>query len=92
MTQQIFALVYQAGIANIFRIAKLSPYAESRKAERIKQGCFDECFNVAVGLGIGGHKVRTFSCNVAGDCAGGSWAPGLDDCPFRESARIITAN
>lgn len=87
--QQTYFLVYQAGIANVFRVrsANLAPYG--RDAERIIQLDFKTCENVARGLALGGHIVHTAHCNECGDIVDRTWSEDLDEAPFRESMNPV---
>jgi hypothetical protein len=90
---QSFVLVYQAGIANVFRVEGLSLLGENRrKTERIYQGDFRGAYHMGIGLAAAGARVRTAICNRAGDVAGADWTAGLADCPFRDSAHRVHAN
>ena len=80
-------LVYQAGIANVFRVTSFNMSNYGRDAARLVQADFRTCENIARGLQMAGVTVRVASCNRAGDIAEAQWTSGLDDCPFRDNAR-----
>ena len=71
------ALVYQAGIANVF---------EMPSKDRLIQADFRSCEYFCRGLIAAGVNVKIWSCNMVGDIKSQIWAVGLDDCPFREQA------
>lgn len=79
-------IVYQTGIANVF-CYELAP-GRSLLARRVMQGTFRDCEIFCHGLKFAGIPVEVASINKAGDIAlfEQDWKPGLDDCPFRESA------
>ena len=82
MKQRKYALVYQAGIANVFEVQcfNLSPYG--RDAKRVLQQAFEPCEHFARGLAQAGHLVMTMGCNMAGDITEMQWTDNLDDLPF----------
>ena len=71
------ALVYQAGIANVF---------EMPSKKRLMQNDFRSCEWFCAGMIAAGSKLKIWSCNKAGDIKDQLWAIGLDDCPFRDQA------
>lgn len=77
-------LVYQAGIANVFRVASFNLADYGREARRLYQGDFDGAVSFARGLGAAGFTVRTAHCNQAGDVAGATWSEDLDAAPFSD--------
>lgn len=81
-----FILVYQAGIANLFKVPSFDSYTESAN-KRVFQGAFNTAEAMARGAMLAGAQVRVASCNHAGDIADAVWAQGLSDCPFRNDAR-----
>lgn len=90
---QKFALVYQCGLANVFKVDSFSPTNDKRKAKRIYQGNFTITAAICVGIAFCQNtEVATFSCNQAGDITESEWTLGLDDCPFRDSAMEIYHN
>lgn len=86
-------LVYQAGIANVFECDEAGVTQQDRgTSRRILQTDFRTAYWFVRGCGHAGAKVRTMSCNVAGDCARVDWTPGNEGTPFRENATIINMN
>lgn len=83
----MIALVYQAGIANVFEVNSFNAAPNERKAKRLLQHAFHPCEWFTRGMMEAGATVRVFSCNRAGDIAHVPWAEGLEDCPFRDSAK-----
>jgi len=73
------ALVYQAGIANVFDKTPGS-------FRRLLQSDFRSCEFYVRGMKEAGCTVTVYSCNKAGDIAHVPWTLGLDDCPFRDKA------
>ncbi len=80
-------LVYQAGIANVFRVRCLNMMPFGRSAKRLLQSDFRTCEAFARGLKAAGVKVAVAACNQAGDIADAYWADGLDDAPFSDNFR-----
>ncbi len=85
-TAHSLALVYQAGIANVFSCDVLATTPGKRNAKRLLQHAFVACEWFARGAQAAGAIVAVYSCNKAGDIADLEWTRGMDDCPFRESA------
>lgn len=85
-----YALVYQAGIANVFQVSCLNLSDFGRNAKRLKQADFRSCENFAAGLAAGGHIVHSCGCNMAGDIAKQHWTDDLDSLPFSESFRPVS--
>lgn len=79
-----FALVYQAGIANVFRVRcfNLAPFG--RSAERVMQSDFRTCEAFARGAAEAGAVVHSLACNMAGDIADAQWTDDLDAQPFAD--------
>lgn len=80
-----FALVYQGGIANVFRVESSNLKPDGRNAERVHQGDFRSAEAIAFGAGLAGAIVHTFACNLAGDITNATWTDGLEGQPFSES-------
>ena len=80
-------LVYQSGIANVFAVDCLNVADFGRNARLLMQRDFWSCEMFARGLAYAGYKVAIASCNQAGNIATSRWTEGLEDCPFRDSAR-----
>lgn len=85
------ALVYQAGIANVFEVQSGNLSDFGRDAKRLLQSDFKTCAAFARGLAAAGVNVYTASCNKAGDIVQATWTMGLDDCPFHDSACAVYA-
>lgn len=79
-------ILYQAGIANVYRVDSGMGIVNPK---RIGQGAFQTCEDFARGLVAAGVSLRVMSANVAGDATlqVNRWSDGLVDCPFRENAR-----
>lgn len=73
-----FHLVYQAGIANVFR--------HESTPQRVYQGDFRTAEAMCRGILLSHGEVKMWSCNRAGDITRETWTPGLVDCPFRDNA------
>lgn len=86
------ALVYQAGIANVFAVESFNMSDYGRDAKRLLQHAFGPCEWFAKGLAASGTVVRTFHCNRAGDIAQAQWSDNLDEAPFNESFHPVNAN
>jgi hypothetical protein len=78
-------LVYQAGIANVFKVRAHTLVPKGRNAARLLQADFRACENYARGLRDAGVVVRTAGCNMAGDIAEQVWTDELDSLPFSGS-------
>lgn len=78
------ALVYQAGIANVFELGNMSLDLVQRDAKRLIQSDFHTCESFAAGLKAAGVAVATAACNKAGDIAHQEWDIDLDAQPFSE--------
>lgn len=77
-----FALVYQAGIANVFKITEISLTEKVR--ERVYQGDFKSAENLVRGAKMAGAQTAVFACNMAGDIAKQNWTCNLDIQPFSD--------
>ena len=71
-------LVYQAGIANVFKVDTFN-MADPDGRKRLLQGSFTTCEMFARGLGAAGVKVGSAACNLAGDIINARWSAMLDD-------------
>lgn len=80
-----FALVYQAGIANVFQVKCFNCCPFGRDAKRVYQGDFRTAESIAFGTGLAGAAVQTLACNRAGDIIGSEWTDDLDSQPFSDS-------
>ncbi len=89
------ALVYQAGIANVFELTCRhdleNPEARTGPAKRLLLHAFQPCIWFVRGMAGWPEEflVRTFACNRAGDIKEAPWTAGLDDCPFRDNAVVV---
>lgn len=84
-------LVYQNGIANVFRVECFNVSPFGRNAARLMQADFRTCEAFARGLASAGVTVRVASCSLFGDIADAQWVDGLNDCPFRDQASPLAA-
>lgn len=71
-------LVYQMGIANVFKVDRLTFDIDERNAKRLRQGSFLYCEEFVRGLQAAGCHVGSASCSMSGDITNQPWAP-LDD-------------
>ncbi len=72
-------LVYQCGIANVFKVACFNLAAYGRDALRLYQGDYRGAMMFAQGAGAVGACIRTAHCEEAGDIAGAHWTDGKGD-------------
>ena len=82
------ALVYQAGIANVFKVESFNLAAYGREAQRIRQSSFQDCISFAQGLAAAGAKVITAHCDKAGDISTATWVEGIGDLWADEKVEI----
>ncbi len=84
-----FMLVYQAGIANLFKVEcfNLAPFG--RNAKRYYQGDFRIAEAIAKGCGLAGAVVTSAACNQAGNIAEATWTDTLDEQPFSEAMNPV---
>lgn len=84
-----FALVYQAGLANVFQVNcfNLNPFG--RNARRVLQCDFRSCEFFAHGLAQAGAIVMTLACNQAGEIADAIWSDDLEEQPFSDKFRPV---
>jgi hypothetical protein len=73
---QTYALVYQVGIANVFR---LGTEGEAETSTRVRQDAYKACEVFCAGLIEAGKTVLVFHCDQAGDVANGEWSGGAGD-------------
>jgi hypothetical protein len=86
------ALVYQCGLANVFRVARFQIEAwqpDNRNAVRLLQADFAACENFARGMAKAGAVVFTYGCNKAGDIAESTWSEDLESQPFSDKFRPV---
>jgi hypothetical protein len=84
-------LVYQGGIANVFRVKSFNLSDYGRDAERLLQSDFRHCEHFAHGLAAAGVHVGTAACNEAGDIAHSKWTRELDAVPFSRDFHPVFA-
>jgi hypothetical protein len=77
-------LVYQGGIANLFRVDQHTLQPDGRNAKRILQSDFRTCQDYARGMRYAGAIVKTAGCNRAGDIVNLEWTDDLGSLPFSE--------
>jgi hypothetical protein len=83
MNTTFYYLVYQGGIANIFKTLDKS---QAYKVSRIKQGDFRSCEQFCRGLKEAGADVTPAWCNQAGDITHSEWQfENFQDAPFNYS-------
>lgn len=85
MRTTYYALVYQSGIANVFKcqIHPRQTNADSSKRQRVLQGDFRQCGNFCFGLAEMGARIVPAWCNQAGDISALLWNfKDFDQAPF----------
>ena len=82
------ALVYQAGIANVFGLSAMS-VDPSARVRRLVQSDFKSCEAYARGLAAAGVLVTTWACNQAGDISAQKWSANLDEQPFSDKFKPV---
>ena len=84
-------LVYQAGIANVFKVDcfNLSPFG--REAKRLYQGTFDGAKWLCIGLQSAGTTIKVAACNKAGDIKDMTWTDKLYEQPFCDKFDVSSA-
>lgn len=87
-----FFLVYQAGIANVFRVTSFNLADYGRDATRLFQGDWISAQNVCRGIGLMGGVVRSAHCNQAGDTTNAKWSEDLSEAPFNPIPLSINCN
>lgn len=85
-------LVYQAGIANVFKVDCFNLSDYGREAARLYQGDFRGAVMYCRGLGAAGVIVRTAACNMAGDVRLSRWTVDLDEQPFADALVDVACN
>ena len=88
-TETRVALVYQAGIANVFIVESFNLSDYGRDARRLLQSDFRSCESFARGMQAMGAIVRSVYANVAGDCSAAHWSDDLDAAPFSDKFRPV---
>jgi hypothetical protein len=91
MGYEVFALIYQGGIANVFAVRTANYGTFGRDAKRLYQGTFYGAETFTRGILAGNDKALVFSghCNMAGDIAEQPWSEDLDAAPFSDDFHPI---
>jgi hypothetical protein len=86
-------LVYQAGIANVFKVDRIGITEGGRgRTERLYQGDFHTAVAFVRGMIAAGANVATAACNQAGDISGAKWTWDLESQPFADQlVNVFTA-
>lgn len=82
------ALVYQAGIANVYELSAMN-INPSARVRRLIQSDFGDCEAYARGLATAGVIVTTWACNQAGDISAREWSANLDEQPFSDKFKPV---
>jgi len=82
-------LVYQGGIANVFRVDCSNLSSTGRNAVRLLQSDFRTCANFSQGLKAAGVIVHTAACNQAGDISDSTWSEDLENQPFSDKFIVV---
>jgi len=77
-------LVYQAGIANLFKVDCFNLDKFGRNAQRLYQGDWRSAEMMAHGAGLAGAVVMTAACNMAGDIRDAKWTDDLEAQPWSD--------
>lgn len=85
------ALVYQAGIANVFQVKNFNTI-QTGERKLLRQADFRACESFALGCSAMGAQVKTFACNQAGDIQNSEWSTVLENAPFNKDFRPINTN
>lgn len=89
MPKMRVVLVYQAGIANVFKVQSFNMADYGRDAVRVFQGDFRTAEAIAHGMGLAGAIVRTAACNRAGDIVSATWSDDIEAAPFSDKFRPV---
>ena len=91
MGYKVYALVYQAGIANVFEIRTANYGTFGREAKRLLQADFRACEIFMRGILAGNDRALaiTAACNMAGDIVNQEWSNDLNAAPFSDQFRPI---
>ena len=81
-------LLYQCGIANVFRVNRFKRTAEGRNAVRLLQSDYHSCASFAAGAAAAGAMVRTEHCDLAGDVTDAPWNAGRGDL-WQDAKRAV---
>jgi hypothetical protein len=87
-----YVLVYQAGLANVFRVTSFNLSDYGRDAERLLQSDFRTAEAFARGLAAGGGIVKSAACNRAGDIIREKWTDDLDSQPFSDKFHPVDSS
>jgi hypothetical protein len=87
-----YVLVYQAGIANVFRVTSFNLADYGRDAVRLVQSDFRSAEAFARGLAAAGGIVKSAACNRAGDIAREKWTDDLDSQPFSDKFHPVDSS
>ena len=85
-------VVYQAGIANVFKVSCFNLSNYGREAVRVYQGDFRGAEMLARGLASAGVVVRSAACNMAGDIKDLLWTDDLEGAPFSDKFNVVREN
>lgn len=86
---QRIALVYQAGIANVFAVDQFGLDGKECNARRLLQSDFRTCESFTRGMSVAGCNVRSYACNMAGDISERQWTQDLESAPFSDEFRPV---
>lgn len=87
-----YALVYQAGIANVFAVDINALKPETRKrTKRVLQSDFRGCEMFCRGLVEAGAQVRSYMCNESGDVQERVWSIDLHMAPFSDQFHPVNS-
>jgi hypothetical protein len=89
MMKRKYMLVYQAGLANVFRVSAYNLADYGRDALRVMQADFRSCETFARGLVEAGAGVKSAACNRAGDIIKETWTTDLKSQPFSDKCRPV---
>jgi hypothetical protein len=87
-----YVLVYQAGIANVFRVTSFNLADYGRDAVRLVQSDFRSAEAFARGLAAAGGIVKSAACNRAGDITHEKWTDDLDSQPFSDKFHPVDSS
>jgi hypothetical protein len=84
-------LVYQHGLANVFKVDALNLADFGRNAKQLWQGSYGTCMDFVLGMAEMGAVVRTAHCDQAGDITHAHWNDGIGWAPHYNRS-VITRN
>lgn len=82
-------LVYQGGIANVFRVDCFNLADFERNAERLYRGSFRAAISFVRAIQATGTEVKTAACNQAGDIRTALWSEDFNSQPFNDQFIIV---